>query len=250
MRHSPAAWVVERPIAHRGLHDLASGRPENTLAAIAAAADAGYAIEIDVRLSGDGVVMVFHDPVLDRLCGRSGVVRQMPAQELEKLPVLGTGERVPRLAAALDIVDGRVPLIIEVKHEAPSDGRMERALVATLEPYRGPVAAMSFAPDCLVHLRRLAPGLARGIVSELYGNAAHWPFLTPGELFSRRNLLHLARTAPHFVSYKVAELRRAKPLLTRRVPSLPLICWTVRTRHDIATARHAGAQITFEGLRP
>ena len=245
-----AAWVCERPIAHRGLHDTCAGRPENTLAAIGAAAAAGYAIEIDVRLSADARVMVFHDATLDRLCGRSGIVQQMSARDLSAVEVLQSGERIPRLADALELVAGRVPLIIEIKHEAPADGRFERALVATLAGYRGHVAAMSFTPGSLIHLRRLAPGLARGIVAELYAHPACWPFLTRAECHARRHLLHMARTAPHFVSYKVGELRRAGRMLADKARGLPLICWTVRDRAGLAAARRAGAQITFEGFRP
>jgi glycerophosphoryl diester phosphodiesterase len=110
------SWLRETPVAHRGLHDQAAGVPENSLAAFRAAADAGYAMEFDVRLSADGIVMVFHDAKLKRLTGRPGLVAETPSAALRQLHLHGTGETIPTLTQVLQVIAGRVPLLIEVKN--------------------------------------------------------------------------------------------------------------------------------------
>ena len=115
-----------RPYAHRGL--WGEGLPENSLGAFRAAADKGFAIELDIQLSADGVVMVFHDYTLDRVCGRAGKVCEHTAAELGRMPLNGIeAECIPTLAEVLDAVDGRVPLLIELKGE--SGNRSGRAHV-------------------------------------------------------------------------------------------------------------------------
>ncbi len=110
-------WLTKTPIAHRGLHDIAKGVPENSLLAFQKAIEGDYAIELDVRLTGDGQVVVFHDPDLRRLCGREGIVAQIPLAELKELTLLGTQEKVPSFRDVLDMVKGRVPLVVEIKKE-------------------------------------------------------------------------------------------------------------------------------------
>ena len=111
----------EVPLAHRALHDVARGRPENSRAAIRAAIAAGYGIEIDVQLSADGAAMVFHDYALDRLTHNSGAVRLRSADELKAVPLKGGGEGIPDLPEVLRLVAGQVPLLIELKDQ---DGAM------------------------------------------------------------------------------------------------------------------------------
>src|SRR4051812_13377894 len=110
MKRNRLRWLTARPIAHRGYHDLRSGRPENTLAAFEAAASARYAIECDLHISADGVPIVFHDEQLERLTGERGAVRDKTAAELGDLHVAGTREWIPTLDELLTLVAGRVPL--------------------------------------------------------------------------------------------------------------------------------------------
>ena len=112
---------VDLPLAHRALHDVAQGRPENSRAAIRAAIEAGYGIEIDVQLSADGAAMVFHDYALDRLTHDSGAVRLRSAADLKAVPLKGGDEGIPDLPEVLQLVAGQVPLLIELKDQ---DGAM------------------------------------------------------------------------------------------------------------------------------
>src|SRR5919108_245602 len=102
------SWLIRTPIAHRGLHDAAAGRPENSLAAFAHACAHGFPAELDVRLTRDREVVVFHDRSLGRLTGAAGRVEERDAAALRRLRLLGTDERVPLLRDTLELVDGRV----------------------------------------------------------------------------------------------------------------------------------------------
>ena len=110
---SGQSFLTERPIAHRGFHDIHEGRPENTLAGARSAVDAGYGIECDVRLSSDGEVMVFHDAELERLTAQTGAFAEKSAEKLQSLSILGSSETVPTLRQLINLVEGSVPLIIE-----------------------------------------------------------------------------------------------------------------------------------------
>ncbi|MEO1613683.1 MAG: glycerophosphodiester phosphodiesterase family protein, partial [Pseudomonadota bacterium] len=131
------------PIAHRGLHDRAAGVIENSRAAVAAAVEAGYGIEIDLQLSADGEAMVFHDDELTRLTAERGPVRDRTAIELRRIDLDGGDEGIPTLAEILDIVRGAVPLLIEAKDQSLTltevDGRLERRAARLLAAYDGPV---------------------------------------------------------------------------------------------------------------
>jgi glycerophosphoryl diester phosphodiesterase len=156
---------MRTPIAHRGLHDLGAGRPENSLAAFAHACARGFPAELDVRLTRDREAVVFHDRGLRRLTGVIGRVEERDAAELTALRLLGTDERVPLLRDVLDLVDGRVPLLIELKSSVLWPA-LERAVLAALHGYHGDVAIQSFkrralrtldrcdAPHAIGHLRR------------------------------------------------------------------------------------------------
>ncbi len=129
MTSLPQAFL-NLPIAHRALHDVADGRPENSRAAIRAAISAGYAIEMDLQLSRDGRAMVFHDYDLGRLTGQSGAVCQRDAADLAAIPLRGGDEGIPSFAEVLDLVAGRVPLLVELKDQhgamGETDGKLER----------------------------------------------------------------------------------------------------------------------------
>ena len=110
-RLPPAFLTV--PLAHRALHDVTDGRPENSRAAIAAAIEGGYGIEIDLQLSADNRAMVFHDYALDRLTTQTGPVRQRDADNLAQVSLRGGDEAIPTLEEILALVDGRAPLLID-----------------------------------------------------------------------------------------------------------------------------------------
>ena len=151
-----------RPYAHRGL--WGGELPENSLGAFRAAADKGFAIELDIHLSADGVVMVFHDNTLKRMCGREGKLCDFTAAELGKMPLNGIEtECIPTLAEVLEAVGGRVPLLIELKGENGNTDLVPAAL-KVLEGYQGLWCMESFNPLLLRAVKKHAPHVVRGLL--------------------------------------------------------------------------------------
>ena len=129
--------------AHRGLHDNKSGAPENSMPAFRKAVEKGYGIELDVQLSSDGVPVIFHDLDLARACGVQGLVRERTYEELQTLRLFGSEEKIPALKDFLEMVDGRVPLIVEFKSE-DSDLTLCRVIAPMLRAYKGAYYRFSF----------------------------------------------------------------------------------------------------------
>ena len=245
------AWLTARPIAHRGLHDKAAGRWENTLSAAAAAVARGFAIECDVQLSGDGEAMVFHDLTLERLTREAGPVGSRSAHALGRLAIGGTADRVAALPAFLDAIDGRVPLICEIKSAFDGDMRLADRTLAVVGGYPGPVALKSFDPAIIRHLRGLAPaGLPLGIVAEARFDDPEWAHLGPDLRRDLGALAHFDETRPDFLSFWVADLPHAAATLMRAGLGRPVMTWTVRTPAERGRAARWADQMVFEGFVP
>ena len=247
----PAAFV-RVPIAHRALHDRDAGRPENSRAAIRAAIDAGYGIEIDLQQSRDGRAMVFHDYDLGRLTGIDGPIRQRDAQDLEKLPLLHCDETIPTLSEILSLVAGQVPLLIELKDQhgqmGPTDGVLERAVAEDLRSYDGPVALMSFNPHAVAHLADYAPSIPRGLVTCGY-EPDDWPLLKEETRAHLREIPDYDRAGACFVSHHLGDLERPR-LAELKAQGANVLSWTIRSPAEEAEARQVADNVTFEGYLP
>src|SRR5258708_18208995 len=159
-------WLVARPVAHRGLHDLAAGVIENAPSAFVAAVAGNYAIECDLQLSADGEAMVFHDDTLERLTQGGGRVDALPAAALKRVAFRAPPDHMITLGELCELVAGRVTLVIEIKSHFDGDRRLIRRAAEVLASYDGPVALMSCDPGPMAALRALAPWITRGIVAE------------------------------------------------------------------------------------
>jgi glycerophosphoryl diester phosphodiesterase len=241
-------WLTARPIAHRGLHG--DGRVENTLGAAAAAVAADYGIEVDLQLTADGEVIVFHDDTLDRLTTGSGPVAVRTAAELKRVSFRASPERIPTLQELLDVVAGRTTLLLELKSEWNGDGRLAARVAAVLLRYAGPVAAMSFDPALVSALRKHAPGLPRGLVAQRRYSRRDWPQLSWPRRFLLGHLAHIYTTTPHFIAYAVRDLPALAPLTCRHIWGMPLLTWTVQSEAERRRARFWANQMIFEGFRP
>lgn len=246
------AWLTARPVAHRGLHDAAAGRLENTLPAATAAVARGFSIEVDLQLAADGEAVVFHDDSLDRLAAASGPVKARTAAELAAIPLKGTEARIPRLDELLAAVAGRVPLVLELKTDWSRDPHppLVARVAAVLASYAGPAALMSFDPEIVAEIRRLVPERPRGIVADAARDPAEYPASSATERFVLRHLLHAPRTRPDFVAYDVDALPMPGPAILRRLFGRPLLTWTVRDARRLARGRAFADQVIFEGCDP
>lgn len=225
------AWLRDRPFAHRGLHDTPA-RPENSHAAFAAAIEAGHPIELDVHLSADGHVVVVHDDDLGRLAGDPRPVSDIPLAELQAVSLLGTEESVPTLASVLELVDGRVPVLIEIKNRG-AVGPLEDAVAEQLLLYSGDVAVMSFNPYTLSRMAEVAPDVTRGQLSGTFSKED----LPAYQVFALKRLLMNWTSKPHFIAYELDAL----PSLTtslQRLRGRTLLAWTPA---DARTAERASS---------
>jgi glycerophosphoryl diester phosphodiesterase len=230
-----------RNYAHRGLHRRDHSIPENSLAAFQAAALSGYGIELDVRLTADHELVVFHDDTLTRMCGIDGRVQEYTLEELQTLSLLQTQETIPTLAQALEVIDGQVPLIIELKR-----GKQNRILcqqvLEHIVAYPGDVCIESFDPLILHWFKKHAPDIMRGQLTcsmRKFGKSTN-PFYS--FLVSRGLTNFLSR--PQFISHDVGH----KSILIRLSESMGALkfCWTSRDwRYE-----DANDGVIFEHYRP
>lgn len=249
MRVPVPPLLLRLPVAHRAWHSRADRRPENSPAAIRAAVEAGYAIEIDVQLSRDGVAMVFHDEDLDRLTAAKGPLCDRTAAELAAIRLTDSDDGIPTLAQVLTLVGGQVPLLIELKDQTlvmgETDGRLEQAVAAALKGYAGDVALMSFNPHCMAHMARLAPQVARGLTTSSYDPAAWAP--VPATVCDRlRDIPDYDRVGASFISHQGDDLTRPR-VLELKAAGAAILCWTVRSAADEAVVRRIADNVTFEG---
>lgn len=250
-----------RPIAHRGLHDAGAGIIENTGPAFGAAIAGGYGIECDLRPAANGLPIVFHDATLNRLvdppapwvdCSASNLVANLSLCDIAQLQYRGTTAPLLTFAQLLDLVGGRVPLLVEIKSEwQPPDHAFLHAIADLALSYRGPLALMSFDPAVMAICKDLAPSLPRGLVSGSYrgvsGDGWWSDVLDATRAAQLRDLEDFAAVAASFVAYEVGAL--PTPVISAlRASGTPAFAWTVRTPAQQAhAARHADAVI-FENL--
>lgn len=237
----PAKGAAPTPIAHRGLHDAAAGVPENSLAAFAAAMDAGYGVELDLYLTTDDQLVVFHDDSLKRMCGDDRRVFDCSLEELRALRLGGTDERIPLFSEVLGLIAGRQTMIIEIK-TAPRQYELCEKALAMLRAYDGPYCIESFHPGVVRWFKKHAPDVVRG---QLAQNARRYDNKLYGFCLgaSLSNIL----TRPHFSAYHYVE---APNLLTQRLYRAlggSGVAWTVRDGKVYRLYRRSFEVIIFEG---
>ena len=238
-----------RPIAHRGLHRTAAGIVENTEPAFAAAIARGYGIECDLQPALGGEPMVFHDATLGRLTEVESAICSLEPAVLKAVAFKATTARIQTFAEFLEQVDGRVPLVVEIKSDtAPEPDVFEARIAALALAYKGPIALKSFDPYIMIRMRALAPGIPRGIVSGGWrGPGWHEDELSVFHRFALRHLALAPRIDPSFVSYDVQALPAVAPWFWRQL-GRPLFSWTVRTPQDRVRAERWADAIIFEGF--
>ncbi|GAA3860301.1 glycerophosphodiester phosphodiesterase family protein [Celeribacter arenosi] len=247
----PDAFLA-RPITHRALHDGNVTRAENNLAAIDAAIDAGFGIEIDIQPARDNTPMVFHDYDLARLTDLRGPIAMQTTDTLSRA-TFTTGETgVPTLADVLKRIAGRVPLLIEIKDQdgnmGPDIGPLEAAMAPLLNAYKGPVAVMSFNPHSVIEMARLSPQIPRGLTTSAFA-PDNWPLLSDQTRRHLRTIPDYDTAGASFISHHWSDLG------TPRVRALKdsgakILCWTVRSGDDERAARTVADNITFESYLP
>lgn len=241
-RHKDEKLLKGLYIAHRGLHNAEKGIPENSLAACSKAIDGGYAIENDIHLTADGEIVVFHDDTLDRVCGVHGKVEDKTLAELKALRLLGTDEQIPTLKEFLELVDARVPLLIEFKVVGGNTKALCEKANEILKDYKGLYFIQSFYPGVLGWYKKNRPDICRGQLSTAF----------KGEQFHKQLLGCLVSNVlarPHFVSYEWKYHKKLSRRITALLGATP-VCWTLRSREELDSSKPHFETYIFENFIP
>lgn len=239
-------WLRTTAFAHRGLFNPKdqNQNPENSLVAFQRAVDLGYGIELDVHLTSDGEVVVFHDETLERMTKLVGAVRSKSVLELTQTQLLGSDQKIPTLASVLDLVQGKVPMLIEVKNNGHKVGPLEKKVGELLANYQGLYTIQSFNPFTLVYFAKHYPSMVRGLLT--YDFPDHNK-LNIFQLLLLKKMLLLPLCKPNYIGYEVNALLKPWPLLLKRVRSqMPLLAWTIRTENEFKIASKIADQVIFE----
>jgi glycerophosphoryl diester phosphodiesterase len=238
------AWLSSSPIAHRGLHDPDAGRPENSLAAFEAAAEAGYPCELDVQLTASGALIILHDHDLQRATGVPRPAVTLTAGDLPHTRLFGSDQHVPTLQQVIERVRGRVPLLVELKRSRGSSPQvLVSAVLETLRQQKGDYALSSFDSVLVCKARVARSQFPIGQISGLLRAANPW------DRFVGRSLVSNFITRPDFISYELAGLP-SRIVAMWRSHGVAVLAWPVKSPEDERKARQYADNIIFSDFRP
>ena len=232
--------------AHRGLHNKDRSVPENSLAAFSAAAAAGYGIELDINLTTDGKVVVFHDDTLLRVCGIDKAVSACTYAELKLCRLHNTDEGIPLFSEVLALIGGRVPIIVELKNTADKETLCKKT-AELLDAYTGPYCIESFHPGIVLWFKKNRPAVIRGQLSAGKKNFTSIPAYQ-GALMA--SLITNVLTRPHFVAFYHPDAHGRLSLYIYRMFGGKLVGWTVRDTDDVKACISFFDAIIFEFFMP
>ena len=236
----------KRYFAHRGLHDNASDAPENSMAAFRKAVEAGLGMELDVQVTKDGVPVVFHDFKLERICGAPGKIADSTYEELQAYTLCDSKERIPRFSELLEMVDGQVPLIVEIKAETANVSCCG-IIDSLLRAYRGPYCIESFNPMVLWWFRRNHGDVVRGQLSSNFRREGeYWNIL----YFAMTHLLFNFLTKPDFIAYNHKFSEEPGRRICRRLYRHPATAWTIRSQQDLEALKGEYDVFIFDSFLP
>jgi len=212
-------------IAHRGLHDIEKGVPENSIEAFENAINKGYIIELDVHITKERKVIVFHDDNLFRMCGINKKIKYMTYDEIKKYNLLNTNSYIPTFEEVLDLIDGKVPLLIEIKYDNKV-GLLEKEIIKLLDKYNGKYAIQSFNPLSILWFKLYKKDVIRGQLVSKFTNSK----MNKIKKFFLSHMLLNFLTKPNFISYDVkdAKIKEIDNIKKKRL----VLGWTVTTTSD------------------
>ncbi|MDE6600687.1 MAG: glycerophosphodiester phosphodiesterase [Lachnospiraceae bacterium] len=246
IRRPDTSLFKKRYFAHRGLHDNGGDAPENSMAAFRKAVETGLGMELDVQVTKDGVPVIFHDFKLERICGVEGKVVNHTYGELQAYTLCHSGERIPKLSDLLEMVDGRVPLIVEIKAET-ADVSGCAAIDGLLRAYHGAYCIESFNPMVLWWFRRNHGNVVRGQLSSNFRKEGeYWNIL----YFAMTHLLFNFLTKPDFIAYNHKFSEEPGRRICRRLYRHPAAAWTIRSERDLEALQGEYDVFIFDSFLP
>ena len=249
-RPDPKPFRAAALFAHRGLHDNNSDAPENSMPAFRKAVEKGYGIELDVQLTADSVPVIFHDLDLERACGVPGLVREHPFEELQKLRLFGSEERIPALKDFLEMVKGRVPLIVEYKSEN-TDLTLCRVIAPMLRQYKGLYCIESFNPLVLIWYRIHDPKVMRGQLADGFIHIPKYRTLSKAPLtVPVQFLLPNFLSKPDFIAYNHEYEGNISRRICRYLYKAKAAAWTIRSQKELERAKPSFDVFIFDSFIP
>ena len=214
--------------AHRGLFDN-NTQPENTLSAFQLALDKGYGIEFDVRMTKDNIPIVVHDLNLFRVCGEDLNVSDLSFKDLQVLNLFSTNEKIPLLEDVLTMIDGKVPIIVEIKLNSGNDTSICEIITPLLDNYNGDYAVESFNPMILLWYKKNRPHVTRGQLSfDFFKENGAYSFIN----FLMKNLMLNFLTKPDFVAYDHRDRNNLSLLINKKIFKVPLVAYTIKSQSE------------------
>jgi len=232
-------WIKNQPIAHRGLHK-GFEIPENSLYAFKKAIDNNYAIELDVRLTKDEKVIVFHDKNLIRLCADRRKIRTQNYDAIKNIKLFNSNETIPTLSDVLKLVRGKVPLLIEIKNHEEI-GLFEELIVKQLEEYKGEFSICSFNYHILQWFKKYHPFISRGLI---FGDIKKLEI----KYYKITFLYRFFRVRPDFISLDYKLLNTFIPNFCRWL-RIPIVSWTINNKKKRRKAMEIVNNIIFENIK-
>lgn len=232
--------------AHRGLHDNQTEAPENSLPAFQKAVDAGFGIEMDIQLSKDGIPVVFHDFDLKRVCGVPGKVKDYTYEELKQFTLFDSRQRIPTLEEVLDLVNGRVPLIVELKIEFCNLSVCTRG-DRLLSKYKGLYCIESFNPLGVFWYRCHRGRVVRGQLSEAFHREGEYKGIL---FFLHQNLVFNFLTKPDFIAYNHKHKNMLSRKLCRSLYHNTAAAWTIKNQEQLNEAKKNFDIYIFDSFIP
>lgn len=234
-------FLKGRIIAHRGYHDKTIGIPENSMTAFKRAVENDYIIELDVHILKDGEIVVFHDDDLNRMTGEKGKLKHFSYDEIKDIKLSNSEECIPRFIDVLKLVDGRVPIIIELKYDVTNHS-LEEKLMEILKDYKGKYAIKSFNPNIVLYFKKNYPEVIRGQLASDFKTSK----MTFIRKYILKNMLFNVVTKPDFISYDVRALPNKKVEKIRN--TLPILVWTIKTKEELEKAKKYGDNFICENI--
>lgn len=232
--------------AHRGLHDNKSNAPENSMAAFQNAVNSGYGIELDIQLTKDSIPVVFHDETLKRVCGIDKNLRDYTYKELQNFTLYGSMERIPKFEDVLALVNGKVPLIIEIKYYANSS-KLCAIANELIKQYHGVYCIESFHPFAVDWYKMHRPEVIRGQLSSNFNTK------TRREPFAE-SLVHYLLTnilcRPDFIAYDHRYKNNISRVLCKKLFHPLNVAWTIKSQEELNACKHDFDLFIFEGFIP
>ena len=226
-------------IAHRGLFNK-ENIPENSIKAFELCVQKGYAIELDVNMTKDGYLVVFHDTNLKRMTGIKYNVSDLNLNEIKKLKLLGTENRIPTLEDVFLLVDGKVPLMIEIKRNDKFEELMPK-LISMLDKYNGEYVVKSFDPRIVYWLKKNAPHITRGQLAAKNIREVKSRIMK----FLLGKMFFNIFTKPHFISYQYTNMNY-KMYKKQKRKGREVAVWTVKSKDEYLKIKDICDMVIFE----